>query len=323
MGLRQYASRRVIPAIITFVAVIFLNFLLFHAMPGNPFALLLRDPRMPPEMREKLAHAFGLDAPLQVQFLYYVENIFSGNLGISLVYKVPVTTLVSERLLNTLILVTPATILSIVIGTVIGTLAGWKRGSKFESGALLSSLFVYSLPVFWLGMVFIMFFAVTLRWFPTSGIASYGVQYASILAYLSDLGAHLFLPTVVLTLVLLGQYALIMRSSVVDVLVQDYILTAKAKGFGDVKIIRDHVLKNALLPLVTLIGLNIGLIIGGAIQTETVFSYPGIGRLVFESIATRDYPVLEGAFLAISVSVILANLITDLFYAYLDPRVRY
>lgn len=323
MGLVQYALRRVIPALITFLAVIFLNFLLFHAMPGNPFALLLRDPRMPPEMRAKLAHAYGLDAPLQVQLLYYIQNVFSGNLGISLVYKVPVTVLVSERLVNTLILVTPATILSIVIGTAIGTLAGWKRGGKFESGALLSSMFVYSLPAFWLGMVFIMFFAVMMGWFPTSGITSYGMQYEGPLAYLSDLGAHLFLPTIVLTLVLLGQYAIIMRSSVVDVLAQDYILTAKAKGFEETKIIRDHVFKNALLPLVTLIGLNIGLIVGGAIQTETVFSYPGIGRLVFESLATCDYTVLEGAFLAISVSVIVANLITDLFYAYLDPRVRH
>lgn len=322
MGLMQYAGRRVAPAIITLFAVVLLNFLLFHAMPGNPFALLLRDPRMPPEMRQEMAHAYGLDAPLYVQFLLYIQNIFSGNFGISLVYKVPVTVLVSERLVNTLILVTPATILSIVIGTVIGTLAGWKRGGKFESGALLSSLFVYSLPAFWLGMVFIMFFAVMMGWFPTSGITSYGVQNEGLLPYLSDLGAHLFLPTVVLTLVLLGQYAIIMRSSVVDVLAQDYILTAKAKGFGETKIIRDHVFKNALLPLVTLIGLNIGLIVGGAIQTETVFSYPGIGRLIYESIATRDYTVLEGAFLAISVSVIVANLITDLFYAYLDPRVR-
>jgi len=319
----QYAGRRVAPAIITLFAVILLNFLLFHAMPGNPFALLLRDPRMPPEMREKMAHAYGLDAPLYVQFFYYIQNIFSGNFGISLVYKVPVTVLVSERLVNTLILVTPATILSIVIGTVIGTLAGWKRGGKFESGALLSSLFVYSLPAFWLGMVFIMFFAVMMGWFPTSGIRSYGVGNEGLLPYLSDLGAHLVLPTIVLTLVLLGQYAIIMRSSVVDVLAQDYILTAKAKGFGETKIIRDHVFKNALLPLVTLIGLNIGLIVGGAIQTETVFSYPGIGRLIYESIATRDYTVLEGAFLAISVSVIVANLITDLFYAYLDPRVRH
>jgi len=323
MGLMQYAARRVVPAIITLFAVILLNFLLFHAMPGNPFDLLLRDPRMPPGMRTEMAHAYGLDAPLEVQFLYYIQNIFSGNLGISLVYKVPVTMLVSERLVNTLILVTPATILSIVIGTVVGTLAGWKRGGKFESGALLSSLFVYSLPAFWLGMVFIMFFAVMMGWFPASGITSYGMENVGLLAYLSDLGAHLFLPTIVLTLVLLGQYALIMRSSVVDVLAQDYILTAKAKGFKETKIIRDHVFKNALLPLVTLIGLNIGLIVGGAIQTETVFSYPGIGRLIYESIATRDYSVLEGAFLAISVSVIVANLVTDLFYAYLDPRVRH
>jgi peptide/nickel transport system permease protein len=323
MRLMEYVRARVAPAIITLFAVVLLNFLLFHAMPGNPFDLLLRDPRMPPEMRTKMEHAYGLDQPVEVQFLYYLQNIFSGNLGISLVYKVPVTALVSERLMNTLILVTPATILSIVIGTLIGTLAGWKRGGKFESAALLSSLFVYSLPAFWLGMVFIMFFAVTMGWFPTSGITSYGVQYNSVFAYLSDLSAHLFLPTLVLTLVLLGQYALIMRSSVVDVLGQDYILTAKAKGFNETKIIRNHVFKNALLPLVTLIGLNIGLIVGGAIQTETVFSYPGIGRLVFESIATRDYTVLEGAFIAISVSVIIANLITDLFYAYLDPRVRY
>lgn len=323
MGLAQYAITRIVPAITTLFAVICLNFFIFHLMPGNPFAVLLRDPRMPPTMRAMMAHAYGLDAPLYIQFLDYLKAVFSGNLGVSLVYKVPVTVLVSERLMNTLLLVTPATILSIVIGTLIGIISGWRRGGKFERAALLSSLFVYSLPAFWLGMVFIMFFAVMMGWFPTSGITSYGVQFQNPQAYLSDLAAHLFLPTIVLTLVLLGQYALIMRSSVIDVLAQDYILTARAKGFRDTTIIQNHVFKNALLPLITLIGLNIGLIVGGAIQTETVFSYPGIGRLVFESIATRDYSVLEGAFLAISVSVIIANFTTDLLYAYLDPRVRH
>jgi len=321
--LREYLKRRLVPAVITLFVVMSINFLLFHAMPGNPFALLIRDPRMPPEMRAKLAHAYGLDLPLEIQYLLYFQNTFAGNLGLSLVYKVPVTALVSERLINTLVLVTPATLLSILIGTVIGLLSGWKRGGKVEISALLFSLLTYSLPVFWLGMIFIMFFAVTMRAFPTSGISTYGLTYPDFLSYLSDRAAHLFLPTAVLTLVLLGQYALIMRSSAVDVLSQDYILTAKAKGFSESRIIRTDVLRNALLPLITLIGLNFGLIVGGAIQTETVFSYPGIGRLVYESVVTRDYPVLEGAFLAISVSVIAANLITDLFYAYFDPRVRY
>ena len=323
MVLREYLQRRVVPALVTLFVVMTLNFLLFHAMPGNPFTLLIRDPRMPPEMRARLAHAYGLDAPLQLQYLLYFQNAFTGNLGISLVYKIPVTALVSERLINTLILVTPATILSIIIGTAIGLLSGWKRGGKREVSALLFSLVTYSLPVFWLGMIFIMFFAVTMRSFPTSGILTYGLTYPNFLSYLSDLAAHLVLPTSVLTLVLLGQYALIMRSSAVDVLSQDYVLTAKAKGFSESRIVRTTVLRNALLPLITLIGLNLGLIVAGAIQTETVFSYPGVGRLVYESVVTRDYPVLEGAFLAISVSVIVANLITDLLYAYFDPRVRY
>jgi peptide/nickel transport system permease protein len=322
MGLMRYALQRIGPAIITLIFVAALNFFLFHAMPGNPFTLLLRDPRVPPEMREQLAHAYGLDVPLHIQFLNYFGNIFSGTLGYSLVYKIPVAVLVSERLMNTLILVAPATILSIVIGTFIGVISGWKRGGRLEVSALMFSLITYSLPVFWLGMIFIIFFAVTLHLFPTSGILTYGMEHANFLSYLSDLGAHLFLPTTVLTLVLLGQYALIMRGSVADVLAQDYIVTARAKGFEERRIIRNDVLKNALLPLVTLIGLNLGLIVGGAIQTETVFSYPGVGRLVYESIVTRDYPVLEGAFLAISVGVIAANLITDLLYVYLDPRVR-
>jgi peptide/nickel transport system permease protein len=322
MGLVRYSVQRIGPAIITLFFVISLNFFLFHAMPGNPFVLLLRDPRVPPEMREQIAHAYGLDVPVQFQFLNYFRNIFSGTLGFSLVYKIPVTTLVSERLMNTLILVAPATILSILIGTLIGIVSGWKRGGKLEVGSLMFSLITYSLPVFWLGMIFIIFFAVNLHMFPTSGILTYGVEKANLFSYLSDLGAHLFLPTSVLTLVLLGQYALIMRGSVADVLAQDYIVTARAKGFEERRIIRNDVLKNALLPLVTLIGLNLGLIVGGAIQTETVFSYPGVGRLVYESIVTRDYPVLEGAFLAISAGVILANLITDFLYVYLDPRVR-
>jgi peptide/nickel transport system permease protein len=223
-------------------------------------------------------------------------------------------------LVNTLWLVIPSQILSIVVGILLGLLAAWKRGKATDLGSLAFSLFLWSLPTFFLGIILLF---VGVRYFdlPIGGKQTIGAEYANIFEAAVDLFTHLLLPTLTLTLVLIGEYMLIMRSSVLDVFSEDYILTAKAKGLSTYQIIRGHALKNAMLPMVTLIAINLAFTVSGAIQVEEVFSWPGLGHLTIEAVSERDYPVLQGAFLLLAVAVVVANLIADLVYGWLDPRV--
>jgi peptide/nickel transport system permease protein len=200
-------------------------------------------------------------------------------------------------------------------------LAAWRRGTKVDVGALGFSLFMWSLPTFFLGIVLLY---VGSRWLglPVAGRVTIGASFADLWNQIWDVVSHLFLPTLTLTLVLVGEYMLIMRSSVVDVLSEDYILTAKAKGLSTFQIIKDHALRNAMLPMVTIIALNLGFTVSGAIQVETVFSWPGLGLLTVQAVDQRDYPVLQGAFLLLAISVVVANLFAELIYGWLDPRIE-
>jgi peptide/nickel transport system permease protein len=284
--------------------------------------LLFRNPLLTVQQIQQLSVQFGLNQPLWVQFIIFFENVFEGQWGISFFYRVPVSQVLFVALLNSIILLIPSTILAIIIGVGLGIVSGWRRDSARDVGILASSLVLYAVPTFWLGMLFIML-ALRFGGLPVSGMATVGQSYPSTLAYVSDVLEHLFLPTLTLTLVTLGQFTIIMRTSVLSQLTEDYVVAAAAKGMSGGTLLRKHVVPNAMLPTVTIIAISIGTVVAGAVLTETVFSWPGVGSLIYDSITRRDYPVLQGAFLVIAAVVILSNFVADLFYAYLDPRVRY
>jgi peptide/nickel transport system permease protein len=231
-----------------------------------------------------------------------------------------VSDLIARALVNTLWLVVPSQVLAILFGAGLGLFAAWRRGRALDVAALTFSLFMWSLPTFFLGIILLVAGA---NWFglPTAGRITIGGQFETFWDLAWDVGRHLLLPTLTLTLVLLGEYMLIMRSSVLDVFGEDYILTARAKGLSTYRIVRHHALRNAMLPMVTLIALNLGFTVSGAIQVEAVYSWPGLGALTVDAVGDRDYPVLQGAFLLLAVSVVIANLAAELIYGWLDPRV--
>jgi peptide/nickel transport system permease protein len=328
-------------ALISIVFVIVLNFFLFRVLPGDPARAGVRDPRLTADAQQALRVRFGLDKPvincftslnplklggclenpLDTQFFIYVGNLLQGELGTSYQSGRPVAALLGEALLNTILLIGIAQVISIFLGIILGLLAAWKSHTPIDFGVLVASLVAWSLPTFWLGIM-LLFGGSTWLNLPVMGKMTVGADFTSNFEAALDIGRHLLLPTLTFTIVVMGEYMLVMRSTVLEVLSEDYILTAKAKGLNTFQILKDHALRNALLPMVTIIALNLGFTVAGAIQIETVFSWPGLGLAIFNSVGRRDYPVLQGAFLLIAFSVISANLIADLMYSYLDPRIQ-
>ncbi|MBL1130776.1 MAG: ABC transporter permease [Chloroflexi bacterium] len=337
----RYIAQKVGWALLTILFVITLNFFLFRVLPGDPARAGVRDPRLTREAVEAIRVRFGLDKPvincfqslnpmetgdcfinpLDTQFFIYVGNLLQGELGISYHTNRPVADMLMEMLWNTLLLIGLGQILAIVLGMSLGVLAAWKARTAVDHGALLFSLTAWSLPTFWLGII-LLFIGSSYWGLPIGGRLTPGTVYNTSIERWLDIGNHLILPTLTYTIVFLGEYMLIMRSTLLDVLSEDYILTAKAKGISTFQILKDHALRNAMLPMVTIIALNLGFTVTGAIQIETVFSWPGLGGAIFTAVNRRDYPMLQGAFLLIAISVIFANLAADLFYSYLDPRVE-
>jgi peptide/nickel transport system permease protein len=330
-GRGAYLARKVGWALVTIFVVVTFNFFLFRILPGDPARSIAKDPRLSPEAVAALTERFGLDKPLLVntedgnpfdsQYFAYLGSLLRGDLGQSYAFRDrPVIDMLGVALVNTLWLVLPAQLLSILAGILLGLLAAWRRGTALDVGSLTFSLFMWSLPTFFLGIILLF---VGAAWFdlPTAGRVTIGAEYGSLIEEWLDVGRHLLMPTLAFTLVLLGEYMLIMRSSVLDVFSEDYILTAKAKGLSTWRIVRDHALRNAMLPMVTLIAINLGFTVSGAIQIESVFSWPGLGGLTVSAVRERDYPVLQGAFLLLAISVVVANLIAELVYSWLDPRV--
>ena len=330
-GRSRFVLQKIAFAVLTIFLVITFNFFLFRVLPGDPAVSGLKDPRLSREAVAALTERFGLNDPafinlsggnpFESQYFAYLGALVHGELGTSFAFRdQAVTSLLGTALVNTLWLVLPAEFIAIIAGVVLGLVAAWRRGTKLDVGALTFSLIMWSLPTFFLGIVLLFFGS---RWFglPTAGRVTIGADYANAWEQVVDIVTHLFLPTLTLALVLLGEYMLIMRSSVVEVMSEDYILTAKAKGLSTTQIIRAHALRNAMLPIVTLIALNLGFTVSGAIQVETVFSWPGLGELTVRAVNQRDFPVLQGAFLLLAVAVVVANLITELIYGWLDPRV--
>jgi peptide/nickel transport system permease protein len=322
--------RKALWALVTIFVVITFNFFLFRVLPGDPAKAGIKDPRLSPEAVAALQQRFGLNKPVlfntegnpfDSQYFRYLGALARGDLGDSYAYRNrSVASLLGTALVNTLWLVLPADVLSIILGVLLGLVAAWRRGTKLDVGALMFALFTWALPTFFLGIL-LLFWGSRYLGLPTGGRLTIGAHYASFWAAAGDILSHLLLPTLTFALVLLGEYMLIMRSSVVEVFSEDYILTAKAKGLNTFQIIRRHGFRNAMLPLVTLIALNLGFTVSGAIQVETVFSWPGLGKLTVDAVAQRDYPLLQGAFLMLAISVVVANLIAELIYLRLDPRV--
>jgi peptide/nickel transport system permease protein len=318
--MNHYFLRKVGWALVTVAFVVVLNFFLFRILPGDP-ARAVRDPRLTQQAVEAIRVRFGLDQPLHMQFLLYVRNLLQGELGTSFHSQRPVAQILVENLWNTLLLIGAGTFFSIILGIALGILAAWRSRSAVDYSVLVASLIAWAAPTFWLGII-LLFWGSSQLGLPIGGKVTPGGNFANIWARWLDIGRHMLLPTLTYTIIYAGQYTLFMRSAVLDIFSEDYILTAKAKGLTSFQILRDHALRNALLPTVTVVALNLGFTVAGAIEIETVFSWPGLGYTVVEAVGRQDYPVLQGAFLLLAISVILANLCADLLYSYLDPRVR-
>lgn len=321
MEARGYLLSKVLQAIFTLAFVLVFNFFLFRVIGGDPARTLLRNKLVSPEVVANLREDLGLDKPLVQQFGLYVQDTLTGNLGLSYSTRRPVSDVIAERVKWTLVLIGVSTAGSIVLGTLIGIYGAWRRGSAFDVGSLGISLILYSMPEFWLGIMLLILFASTLGLFPTRGVITPGAELTGF-DRIADVANHMFLPALTLTLAYIGEFALVMRSSLLDVMGEDYIQTARAKGLRDRAVRTKHAVPNALLPTVSLIALHIGFIIGGEITVETVFSWPGLGLLSYEALRAPDYPLLQGLFLLFSAAVIVANLTADILYGYLDPRVR-
>jgi peptide/nickel transport system permease protein len=319
MNLRRYVFQRIVTAFVIFLVILTLNFIIFRTIPGDPIKTMFQDPRMTPQDIQQLREAFGLEKPLLTQYFIYMYNSLTGELGISFTYRDSVWDIVSDRLVNTLILVGGASLLALLLGVSTGIVAAWRRNSLTDFSLLGTSLFFYSVPTFWLGMLSLFALAGLV---PSSGMYTPGVDYEGPLDKFFDLMRHLIVPMMVLTLVLFGQYVMLMRSSLIDVLQEDYITTGKAKGLSNRDLLRRHAVPNAMLPMVTVTAINLGLVVGGAIQTETVFSWPGVGLLMYEGLIARDYPILQGSFLVVTLVALVANVLADITYAFLDPRVK-
>lgn len=316
MKFGKYVARRVLQMIPVILAIICICFMIIHLAPGDP-ATILAGETATDEYIAELSAQFGLDQPMWKQLLIYMKNVFQGNLGESFADKIPVTTMLAERMKVTLMLVLPSEILAIAIGTLLGLTAA-KRENRLQDHLISNlSIVLYCMPTFWLGMMLMLLFAVNLKWLPTSGMQSFNTTLSPFL----DTLRHMILPSVTLILVRIPTYLKLARSSVVEVAQEDFINTARAIGYSEHVVYRKHALRNALLPTVTQVGMSLSTLFSGALLTETVFSWPGMGRMVYDAIATRDYPVIMGGFLVSAIMVVIGSFITDIIYMYLDPRV--
>lgn len=325
MNLNRYLLRRSIEIVVIFFVILTVLFFLFRLAPGDPVTRMI-DPSMTPEEAEILKAQLGLDKPLGTQYLFYLRNFFTGRMGISFHYGQPVAQLIAQRLPNTILLFTTAVIISALVGVWIGKRVAWRKGSRVDTGVTIGALICHTLFLPWLALLIIWFLSFKVGWFPMTGMISPEIwmnpQSGWFMKTL-DVLHHLLLPLLTLFIIHFGSYLLIMRGSMLDTLTEDYIFTARAKGLPE-ELIRDrHAAPNAALPVVTSVGLSLAFSINGGALTETVFSWPGIGRELVFAVSNNDYPLAQGCFLLIAAVVLAANLVVDLLYAWLDPRIRY
>jgi len=325
MRLWKYIGKRLIQIAIIFFVIITVLFLLFRMAPGDPVSRMV-DPDMTPEDAEYLISQLGLDKPLGMQYLYYLKNFFTGNFGESFHYGQPVIEIIWDRLPNTILLFTTAIILAALVGVFLGKIASWHKGETTDTLMTIGALVTHTVFLPWLGLILIWVFAYKMDWFPITGMLSEEIWLdpdAGIFTKLLDVLHHMILPLTTLFLVHFGSYLLIMRSSMLETLKEDYILTARAKGLREKVIRNHHAAPNAALPVVTSVGLSLAFSINGGALTETVFTWPGIGRELVMSVSQNDYPLAQACFLLIAIVVLISNLVVDTLYAYLDPRIRY
>ena len=322
-GIAGYAARKGLETVAAFFILVTIGFFLFRVMPGDPTAFLLLNPKIPPETRQLLREKLGLDEPIYIQYFYFIKNLIEGEFGYSFHYGRPVSELIfGRKLVNTIVLVGSSIVLAIVLGVLMAMAASRRRGSRVDRALVMFSLVTYSAPVFWLGMLLLIVFSVKLGLFPLGGTITATRRHEGVLDYVADYAWHMVLPLTALTLIQVGYNFMIMRNILVDVSAEDYVVTARAKGLPESIVMRRHVLRNAMLPLVTLSALQLASVFTGAVLTETVFSWDGLGLLLYEAVVTRDYPLLQGMFMVIVASFLVANYVSDLLYAALDPRVR-
>ena len=321
-GFVGFASGKISAAVLTIFVIICANFVIFRVVPGDPVRLLFGDPRAGRHRIAEMRELFGLTGTLWDQFVAYLRQLFlHGDLGFSFVYRAPVMEVILDRVPQTLLLIVTALIIAVVLGTMLGAIAGWKSGTKFDSIIVTVSLGFYSIPTFILGIILMMIFAFALGLFPIGGMDTIGAGYTG-WAYVGDVAWHMFLPCGAIVIWYIGEYVILTRSAMQDVLGQDYITSARAKGIKESAVLRRHALRNAILPVVTMTGINLAFAVAGVIEAETVFRWPGVGRLVYDSVMSRDYPVLQGLFLIFAVAIVTANLVVDLIYGYIDPRIK-
>jgi peptide/nickel transport system permease protein len=325
MELWKYIARRLIQIAIIFFVILTVLFLLFRLAPGDPVSRMV-DPDMTPEDAELLISQLGLDKPIGMQYIYYLKNFFTGNFGESFHYGQPVIEIIWERLPNTILLFTTAIILSALVGIFLGKIASWHKGETTDTLMTIGALVTHTVFLPWLGLILIWIFAYKLDWFPITGMISEDIYLdpdAGLLTKFLDVLHHMILPLATLFLIHFGSYLLIMRSSMLETLKEDYILTARAKGLQEKVIRNHHAAPNAALPVVTSVGLSLAFSINGGALTETIFTWPGIGRELVMAVSQNDYPLAQASFLLIAIVVLLSNLVVDTLYAYLDPRIRY
>ncbi|MCX7266193.1 MAG: ABC transporter permease [Betaproteobacteria bacterium] len=322
MGALRYLLSRLLQGLALVLAVVVLNFILVHAAPGDPVETIAgASGGMSEELQAELRKQYGLDKPLPVQLGIYLGRVVTGDLGYSYFFNLPVSNLIAERVPATLLLVLTSVLAAFLIGTTLGVLSARRPNGWLSQMINVMSLVGFAAPVFWMGMLLIILLASVFPIFPVSGmraIESSGKGWGDVL----DVLHHLILPALTLGLVYLAQYSRLSRAAMLDVLGADYIRTARAKGLSDRAVLYKHALRNAVLPVITVLGLQFGNVLAGAIVVETVFNWPGLGRLAFESVLRRDYPTILGVLLFSAVVVVVMNQLTDLCYRLIDPRIK-
>ncbi len=303
----KYAIKRTILAVPVIISMTVIVFLILHLSPGEPIDLIV-GPNITPEVYESIRHKYGLDQPLIVQYFKFLGNLLKGDFGKSILQQRPVSEIIKQRLPITIRLGVTGFILSVVIAIPLGILAAVNRNTPIDYTCMTGAMLGMSLPTFWFGLLLLYFFAYKVRIFPVSGYGTW---------------KHLVLPAFALGLTDAAITARMMRSSMLEVLKQDYIRTARSKGLAEKVVVYQHALKNAMIPIVTLLGMRIGWILGGSVVLETIFSIPGLGRLMIDSILSRDYPVVQGSMIVLTSAIILGNILADILYAVVDPRIKF
>jgi len=313
--------RKVVRLLGSVFAVLTFNFFLFHIIPGDPVRLIARSQRLSPEAVQELRRQFGLDGSMAEQYWRYLVNLAHGDLGFSYTYHSAAAPVIGRALEHTVLLLTVSTLLVVGVGILLGVRAGSRPSSRTDTSIVMTSLVLWSLPTFWVGMLLVFAFGVWTAVLPISGITTPDAVYANGFGVVADVARHLVLPTITLAAVDIAFFVMVTRTAVIDVMGEDYMLTARGKGLPRRTIIWRHAVRNSLLPVLTASAMYISALVAGAIQVEVVFSWPGMGLLMYNSVLSRDYPVLEACFLVASVAVLVANFATDLLYRFLDPRV--